>query len=182
AIILGSGMPTTAVYIIVALVAAPALVKMGLSLLQAHFFLFYFACLNFVTPPVAIGSLLAAKIAGANYLKTSFEAVKAALGGFAVPFLIIFCPVLILQPQPFLTAATGLLASLLGLVALQLTLTRQFLTRLDISRTAFFAATSVLLFSFLLHRNYFLLAAGVALFIILTLEQRRKRQRLAVTA
>jgi TRAP transporter 4TM/12TM fusion protein len=181
-IILGAGMPTTAVYVLVAIVTAPALMKMGLGLLQAHFFVFYFACLNFVTPPVAIGSLIASKLAGADYLKTAVESVKVALGGFAVPFLIIASPVLVLQAKDPISGAMGLVASLLGLAVLQIAVSNYYLTALKVGERALFAGIAGALFASLPTQNYVFFASGLILFVVLTLWQWRKRSSLEYSA
>ena len=94
--ILGMGLPTSAVYLLVAMTAAPAMIKMGLDPLVAHFFVFYFGCISAITPPVAIGSLVAAQLAGAPYWQTGIEAVKAGFAGFIVPFLFVYAPWLLL--------------------------------------------------------------------------------------
>ncbi|MGB3222845.1 MAG: TRAP transporter fused permease subunit [Desulforhopalus sp.] len=98
-IIMGCALPTVPAYAIVALVVAPALVNMGVDLVMAHFFVFYYAVLAVITPPVAPGSIVASKIAGASFMKTSWEATKLAAPFFLVPYFIIFNPVLVLEPQ-----------------------------------------------------------------------------------
>ncbi|MFC1867417.1 TRAP transporter permease [Thermodesulfobacteriota bacterium] len=175
-IIIGCGMPTTPVYILVALVAAPALVDMGLNQLQAHFFVFYFACLNFVTPPVAIGSLIASKIASASFFKTAIESVKVALGGFAVPFFIIWCPWLLLQPGSSASAIPAIIAGILGLIALQITLCNCYMSRLDIIQRAisFIAAATLLIY--LPVRNHAWFVTGIIFFIVLTFMQLKKKR------
>lgn len=175
AIIIGCGMPTTPVYILVALVAAPALMDMGLTQLQAHFFVFYFACLNFVTPPVAIGSLIASKISNASFLRTSLEAVKVAVGGFAVPFLMIWCPSLLLQPESAIPAATGIISGLLGLIALQIALCNCYFTTLHIVERAISIIVAMTLLIYLPLRTHTWFIIGIGLFILLTFWQARRK-------
>ncbi len=95
AIILGIGMPTSAVYIVMSVVLAPALVKLGVVPLSAHFFLFYFGILSMLTPPVAIASYVAAGIAGADMWKTSWIALKFCASGYLMPFLFIYNPAIL---------------------------------------------------------------------------------------
>jgi TRAP-type uncharacterized transport system fused permease subunit len=76
AILLGMGMPTTAAYAVAASVVAPGLVQLGIPLLTAHFFVFYFAVLSAITPPVALASYAAAGISGANPMETSVTSFK----------------------------------------------------------------------------------------------------------
>ena len=121
ATILGMGMPTPAVYIMVAMAAIPALVRFGIPVLPAHMFAFYFGCLSFITPPVAMASLVGARIASASFWKTSFEAVKIALGGFIVPFLMVFAPALLLMPKSGPIPATlEILGAFAGVIVIQI--------------------------------------------------------------
>lgn len=96
-IILGMGMPTTAVYIILATLAAPALINLGLSPMAAHLFVFYFGCLSHITPPVALAAYAAAGLAEAPPMKTGFAAWRIGLCGFIVPFMFVYGPALILE-------------------------------------------------------------------------------------
>ncbi|MGH6886382.1 MAG: TRAP transporter permease, partial [Geminicoccales bacterium] len=92
----GIGMPTPAAYILVALLGAPALVDLGVPLLAAHLFVFYFANMSALTPPVAVASLVASRIAETSYWRTSFEAVHLGLPGFLLPFIFVARPELLL--------------------------------------------------------------------------------------
>lgn len=94
-IILGMGMPTSAVYIVLSIILAPSIIEIGVEPLAAHLFLFYFGLLSMVTPPVAVASYVAASIAGASMWSTSVAALKLAAVGFFVPFLWIYNPALI---------------------------------------------------------------------------------------
>ena len=91
-ILLGMGVPTTAAYILVAIGAVPALLEMGIPLLPAHLFCFTFASFSHITPPVAVGALVAARMAKANYWRTNWEAIKAAFVAFLLPFFIVYIP------------------------------------------------------------------------------------------
>lgn len=88
----GIGLPTSAAYILVALLGAPAMVQLGVPLLAAHLFVFYYANMSAITPPVAVGSLVASNIAGASFWKTSFTALRLAIPGFLLPFLFVVQP------------------------------------------------------------------------------------------
>lgn len=113
ALILGMGMPTTAAYAIAAAVIAPGLAKIGVQPLVAHMFVFYFAVISAITPPVALASFAAAGMAQADPWKTSWIAVKFGLATFLVPFMFYYSPVLLMQGewppiiQAFLTGAVG---------------------------------------------------------------------------
>jgi len=95
-IVLGMGLPSTAAYVIAAAVGAPALLNAGIPPLGANLFVFYFAIISFITPPVAIASYAAAGLAGANSTKTGYLAFKLGVAGFIIPFLYIYHPGLLI--------------------------------------------------------------------------------------
>jgi TRAP transporter 4TM/12TM fusion protein len=90
AILLGMGMPTTAAYAVAASVVAPGLVQLGIPQLTAHFFVFYFAVVSAITPPVALASYAAAGISGANPMETSVASFKIGIAAFIVPFMFFY--------------------------------------------------------------------------------------------
>lgn len=95
-LILGMGMPTVGVYILLAILAAPALVQMGVETLAAHLYVLYFGMLSMITPPVAIASFSAASIAGTDPWKTSFASLRVGAGVFLVPIAFVTQPELLL--------------------------------------------------------------------------------------
>ena len=95
AIVLGTGMTVTSVYIFMAVTIAPALVQAGYDVVAAHFFLLYFGVLSYLTPPVAVGAFAAAKLADAPPFKTAMIAFRMALPGFAIPLAILLDPALL---------------------------------------------------------------------------------------
>lgn len=97
AIILGMGMPTSAAYVLMASMLIPALTRLDIGLIEAHLFGFYFACISLVTPPVAVTSYACAGLAGADFHKTGWTALKMALPAFVVPYFFIFSPELLLM-------------------------------------------------------------------------------------
>ena len=115
AIILGAGMPVTAVYIILAATLVQPLTIMGIDPLAAHFFIFMFAAVAGLTPPVAITSYTAAGIAGADLNRTGWTGLRFGLAGFLIPFIFAFDPALLLVGsvgvvvQAVVTAALGVL-------------------------------------------------------------------------
>ena len=116
-IVLGMGLPTTAAYIMVAALAVPALVQMGVLPLAAHLFAFYFACMSAITPPVAIAAYAAAGLADSPAFKTGWQSVKLAAAGFIVPFMFAYGPHLLLVGTPA-RIALGVGTALIGCVAL----------------------------------------------------------------
>ncbi|UWQ94183.1 TRAP transporter fused permease subunit [Rhodobacteraceae bacterium M385] len=97
AILLGMGMPTTAAYAVAASVVAPGLVSLGIPQLTAHFFVFYFAVVSAITPPVALASYAAAGISGANPMETSVASFKIGIAAFIVPFMFFYNGNLLMQ-------------------------------------------------------------------------------------
>ena len=93
----GMGMPSGSAYVLAALLGAPALISFGVPVVVAHFFVFYFAEMSALTPPVAIGGLVASGLIGANFLKTCLTGMRLAIMGFVIPFLFLYRPELLLQ-------------------------------------------------------------------------------------
>ena len=96
-IILGMGLPTTAAYVIAASILAPSLIKLSLTPLTAHLFVFYFACLSAITPPVALAAYAGAGIAKCSPMSTAVEACKLGFAGFIVPFAFCYSPAMMMQ-------------------------------------------------------------------------------------
>lgn len=117
AMVLGMGMPTTAAYAIAASVVAPGLMRMGIPPLVAHMFIFYYAVLSAITPPVALASFAAAAMAQADPWRTSFIALKLGLATFIVPFMFFVSPLLLAQGELLPIIGVTLTASL-GVVML----------------------------------------------------------------
>jgi TRAP transporter 4TM/12TM fusion protein len=99
-IVLGMGLPTTAAYVVLAALGAPALVQLGVPLLAAHMFIFYFGCISNVTPPVSLAAFAGAGIAGAPPMRTAFTAAMLAGAGFIVPFMFVYGPEILLIGTP----------------------------------------------------------------------------------
>jgi len=177
-LLLGMGVPTTAAYLLVAIGAVPALLTMGVSVLQAHLFCFIFAIFSHITPPIAIGAMVASQIAGAKYWPTAWESIKAGFTGLLLPFLVIYAPVIILRPEvAFTLYVSKISAIVLATVSLQFGLSAYLLMPLRyIERTAFII-TSLLCMVFLFSLNYLSLFLGVALFIGLIAFQLLKSSR-----
>ena len=96
-LILGMGIPTIPNYIITSSIAAPALLKLGVPLIVSHMFVFYFGIMADLTPPVALAAFAAASISRASPMRTGIKATQIAIAGFAVPFIAIYDPSLMLQ-------------------------------------------------------------------------------------
>lgn len=99
-ILLGMGMPTTGVYILLATLVAPSIVELGVSPMAAHLFVLYYGMMSMITPPVAIAAFAAATLAKAPLMETGFKAVQYGWSAFLIPFLFIFSPGLIMEGHP----------------------------------------------------------------------------------
>lgn len=110
-LILGMGLPTSAAYIMVASIAVPALIQLGLEALPSHLFALYFGVFSGITPPVAISAFAAAALADANPMKTGLMAVGLSLPAFIIPYVFVFDPALILM---------GSLPNSIGIICLTL--------------------------------------------------------------
>jgi TRAP transporter 4TM/12TM fusion protein len=116
-IVLGMGLPTTAAYVVLAALGAPALVQLGVPLLAAHLFIFYFGCISNVTPPVSLAAFAAAGIADSPPMRTSFAASGLAAAGFLVPFMFVYGPELLLVGTVS-GIAVATVTAIIGVVAL----------------------------------------------------------------
>lgn len=144
AMILGMGMPTTAAYAISASVLPPALIKLGVHPLSAHFFIFYFACIAPLTPPLAVASYAAAAIANAKVWDVSWLAVKFAIAGFIVPYMFVYGPALLLIGS-FQDILLALITGLIGTMALSAAVQGWFLGNLNYLKRGYLLVMSLLL-------------------------------------
>jgi TRAP transporter 4TM/12TM fusion protein len=143
-IILGMGLPTTAAYVVLAALGAPALTDLGVSVLGAHLFVFYFGCMSNVTPPVALAAFAAAGIAGASAMRTAITAVVLAGTGFVIPFMFVYGPALLLDgsvPE----IALALLTAIIGVTALAAAGMGYFKTELRAWERLLFAVAALVL-------------------------------------
>jgi TRAP-type uncharacterized transport system fused permease subunit len=115
-LILGMGLPATPCYIILAVLAAPAIVEMNISPMAAHLFVFYFGCISAITPPVAVAAYAGAAIAGSDPMRTGYTAWRLGLAAFIVPFMFIY-------GQPMIMVGTWseiILASITALIGVSI--------------------------------------------------------------
>ena len=121
-ILLGMGMPTTAAYAVAAAVVAPGLIQLGITPLVAHFFVFYYAVMSAITPPVALAAYAGAAVAGSEPMRTSVTAFKVGLAAFIVPFMFFYSPALLMEgewPVVLRTLVTALIGVYLLAAAVQ---------------------------------------------------------------
>ncbi len=121
-IVLGMGVPTTANYCIMAATCAPILVQMGVPMIAAHFFVFYFGIVADLTPPVALAAYAGAAIAGANPMKTAFTSTKLAIGAFIVPYIFALNPAMLFIDTTIYDVIIICITSLIGMFAVSASL------------------------------------------------------------
>ena len=178
AIILGIGLPASASYLLVAIVLAPLLIKMGVALLPAHLFAFYFANFSYVTPPVAIAALFGAQLAGASYMRTGLEAAKVGIAGFVLPFMIIWCPAFLGDFSDPVTSIVGLIVCILVFIGLQAAFVGFFLSDLSLVERGLFFAGPLLLMYYIYTTRVPWLAAGAGLLVLGFVYQVMKKKKL----
>lgn len=117
--VLGMGVPTTANYVITATIVSPALVMLGVPLIAAHLFVFYFGIIADITPPVCSAAFTGAAIAGGDMMKTGFNATKIAIGAFIVPYMFVLSPQLVLvDVANWLDLLRIILGAILGMLSI----------------------------------------------------------------
>lgn len=144
-IIMGMGLPTASVYMLLSTVAAPALILgFDLPILVAHFFVFYYGLLANVTPPVAIPAYAAAGLANSNPAKTGWQAFRLALGGFLVPMIFIFAPDLLMIEASIATVPKVVTATL-GVYMLSTCVEGWMMTRMPVWQRALAGLAAILM-------------------------------------
>ncbi|ARI79156.1 hypothetical protein HM131_08540 [Halobacillus mangrovi] len=116
-IILGMGLPTVAAYIVQVALTVPALIELGVAPLAAHMFVFYFAIISAITPPVSLAAFAAAGIAGSDPMRTGITALRLGIAAFIVPFIFVYGPSILLIGDA-LTIIITLVTAILGIIAM----------------------------------------------------------------
>jgi TRAP transporter 4TM/12TM fusion protein len=163
-IVLGMGLPTTAAYVVLAALGAPALVQLGVPLLAAHLFIFYFGCISNVTPPVSLAAFAAAGIAGSPPIRTATAAAMLAGAGFIVPFMFVYGPELLMVGS-WLEIGIATVTAMIGVISLAAAGVGYARKRLSWwERLLAFAAALVLVYPGLATDGAGLLLVGVVFF------------------
>lgn len=178
-ILMGCGIPTTATYIIMVTVAAPALGLLGVEPIVAHFFVFYYGVLADITPPVAIAAYAAAGMAGADPFKTGNTAFRLALGKVMVPFVFVFSPSLLLVTKGFNWPdfATAFLGCVIGITFLSAAFSGYLLATARLWERIVLAVASLLLIA----PEIWSSLVGLALAVPVILAQAARRRASAAT-
>ncbi len=160
-LILGCGLPTTAAYVVLATMAVPALVKLGIPLMAAHLFVFYFGCISTITPPVALSAYAAGAIAKTDPSKVGWTAFRFGLVAYIVPFMWIYGPGLLMQGTA-LTVIRTLITSVTGVFLFSVAIEGYGLIRCSLLDRTLAGATGLLLIDPLLVTDI----AGAVLLVV----------------
>lgn len=144
ALVLGMGMPTTGAYLLAASVLAPALVRMGVEPLPAHLFVFYFAIISAITPPVCAAVFVASGIAQSDWFKSALISTRLGLVAFIIPFMFVYSPALLLE-GPVLTMVFAITSASVGVVALAGGVMGQFIQRNTVVETLLLIGCALML-------------------------------------
>lgn len=173
-IIMGMGLPSTAAYIIAATIGVPTLVQYGITPIAANMFVFYFAIMSFITPPVAIAAYAAAGIADSNSTKTGLQAFALGLSGFIIPFVYAYNPaLLIIESSSGATIYIAILTTI-AIIMMAIAISGWLMGKISIILRFAFAASAILMF---VQGNrifdYLGLACGAATFIFTIMLNRK---------
>ena len=144
-IVLGMGVPTTANYCIMASTCAPILIQLGVPILAAHFFVFYFGIVADITPPVALAAYAGSAIAKAPPMKTAFNASKLAIGAFVVPYIFALNPAMLLIDTTPWQVALVVVSSIIGIFGVAAALNGFLFRRMNIVSRMIIAAGGLMM-------------------------------------
>jgi TRAP transporter 4TM/12TM fusion protein len=178
AIVLGMGMPTTAAYAICASVLAPALIQLNVPEIAAHLFIFYFACLSALTPPVALASFAAAAIANARTWEVGWQGMRFAIAGFIIPFMFVLGPAMVLEGTAF-EIVTVFITGTVGVIALAASVQNWLLTHCAVWERVLLAIAAVALIKPGLTTD--LIGGAIMALIVMVQLARRKKAAAAIS-
>lgn len=144
-LILGMGVPTTANYLITSTITAPAVVQLGVPMLAAHMFTFYFGIVADITPPVALAAYAGSAIAKSNPFKTGLTATKLAIAAFIIPYIFVYSPALLLIDTAPLHVVQIIITSLIGMLGIGAAMEGFFLTHAGWPERILFLAGGLML-------------------------------------
>lgn len=176
-IVLGMGVPTTANYVITSTIAAPALEQMGVPVLAAHLFVFYFGIIADVTPPVALAAYAGSAVSGGNALRTGVNASKLAIAAFLIPYIFVFSPTLLMINSTVGTVLYATCTALVGMIGLGASMIGYFITKANIIERILFFVGGVML----VHPGSFTDLIGLGLLAIVVFYQMAKKRKEKLT-
>lgn len=174
-IVLGMGVPTTANYVITSTIAAPALLQLGIPVLAAHMFVFYFGIIADITPPVALAAFAGAAISGGKPLKTAVNASKLAVAAFLIPYIFVYSPVLLLIDATPFALGMAVCTALVGMIGLSASLIGYLIAPTSILECVLLFAGGILL----VDPGTFTDMLGIGILAIVFVIQYMKKKRLS---
>ena len=175
---LGMGVPTTANYVMMAMITVPAVAAMGVAPMAAHLFCFYYGIISDLTPPVALGALAGAGIARAPFLPTAINATKLGIAAYIGPFFFVYHPALLLGVVPFEpTHLVYILFSFIGLFMISCGLFGHVLVKANLLERIIIIAAALMTFQPGISTSLL----GISIFFVEYLYQLRKRTKLKAT-
>lgn len=144
-VFIGMGLPTLGAYVVLATLGAPALHQLGAPLMGAHLFIFYFAAISAITPPVCLAAYVAAGIAGADPMKVGFHAVRIGLIKYIIPFMFVFRPGILLDSS-LQTIIVNIIEILMVIIPISVLVQRHWLQKLSWLEGGLFLASLILIF------------------------------------
>ncbi|MGQ9824094.1 MAG: TRAP transporter permease [Desulfotomaculales bacterium] len=176
-LLLGMGVPTTANYVITSTIAAPALVQLGVPVMAAHLFAFYFGIIADVTPPVALAAYAGAGIAGGNPMRTGINASRLAIAAFVVPYVFVLSPSLLMINTTLPEVLRMMLTSVLGMVGVGAAVAGYLLTRTGPAERILFFVGGLLMIDPRVSTDF--IGAGILVLACLVQCLCRRRERAA---
>jgi TRAP transporter 4TM/12TM fusion protein len=174
-LVLGAALPTVAAYLITAATMGPALIAVGIDPLAAHLFIFYYAVLATITPPMGLALYTAAGLAGAGWLATGLQAMKLVFSGLLVPFAFVYMPGLLME-GPIAVSSLQVVSVVLGVISLSAGLTGYLFARISLPLRAILILAAASLF----HPNLLASIVGALTVGIISLFQWRFGSRKAL--
>lgn len=168
--ILGMGLPTVAAYIVQVSLTVPALVELGVAPMAAHLFIFYFAILANITPPVALASYAAAGIAGANPIETSLVSIRLGIAGFIIPFMFVYGNELLLIGN-YLEITLALITAVIAIYIFAAAIEGWWIKKLNVLERLFLTASALVM----IYPDLLTDIIGLVILLLVFLSQKRGR-------
>lgn len=169
-IILGIGVPTTANYVITSTIAAPALLMLGVDIIPAHMFVFYFGIIADITPPVCLAAVAASGIAKSEPMKTGVQATRLAIAAFLIPYIFVHSPRMLMINSTPLLLTFDIATSLIGITCVAAALTGFLKAHMNLIERFLFAAGGILM----LMTSLQYVCVGLIMIIVAYMIQRKK--------
>lgn len=172
-LLLGMGLPTSAAYMVLAVLVAPVLLNLGVSKMAAHLFLLYFGAISTITPPVALSVFAASGISGAGVWETGWDALKLASTGFIIPFIFAFDNSLLLMGNPGMIVI-AVVTAVIGCMILSVAVSGWLVHNLNVGTRLLLLVAGVCM---IISNPLWINAAGLALAVIVILTVLRANQK-----